>query len=56
MLAHHLLEAGSLVERDVRIARRAGGGRSSLDIGAYEDAAAWVERVDALVTDQVDDA
>ena len=55
MLAHHLLEAGSLVERDVRIRAGLAAGWSSLDVGAYEDAAAWVERVDALVTDQVDD-
>ncbi|MET0461395.1 MAG: BTAD domain-containing putative transcriptional regulator [Ilumatobacteraceae bacterium] len=54
MLAHHLLEAGSLVEREVRVAAGLAAGRNSIDIGAYEDAAAWVDRVDALVTDQIE--
>ncbi len=53
MLAHHLIEAGSLVERESRVAAGLVAGRHSLDIGAYEDAAAWVERVTALVTDQI---
>jgi tetratricopeptide (TPR) repeat protein len=48
------LEAGSLVAREVRVAAGLVAGRSSIDVGAYEDAAAWVDRVDALVTDQID--
>ena len=44
MLAHHLLEAGSLVDREVRVRAGLAAGRHSLDIGAYEDAATWVER------------
>lgn len=54
MLAHHLLEAGSLVEREARIAAGLAAGRHSLEIGAYEDAAGWVARVEALLTDRVD--
>ena len=53
MLAHHLIEAGSLVERESRVAAGLVAGRHSLEIGAYEDAAAWVERVSALITDQI---
>ena len=53
ILAHHLLEAGSLVERDVRVAAGLRAGRHSVVVGAFEDAASWVERVAALVTEQV---
>ena len=53
MLAHHLIEAGSLVERESRVAAGLVAGRHSLEIGAYEDAATWVERVSALITDQI---
>ncbi len=53
MLAHHLIEAGSLVERESRVAAGLIAGRHSLEIGAYEDAATWIERVSALITDQI---
>ena len=53
MLAHHLLEAGSLVDRDVRIAAGLRAGQHSVEVGAFEDASGWVDRVAALVTDQV---
>ncbi len=53
LLAHHLLEAGSLVDRDTRIAAGLAAGRASVEVGAHEDAASWVARVAALVTDQV---
>ena len=52
-LAHHLLEAGSLVDRDTRIAAGLAAGWASVEVGAHEDAASWVARVAALVTDQV---
>ena len=53
VLAHHLFEAGSLVDRDTRIAAGLRAGRRSVDVGAYEDAASWADRVEGLVTDQV---
>ncbi len=53
VLAHHLFEAGSLVDRDTRIAAGLRAGRRSVDLGAYEDAASWADRVEGLVTDQV---
>jgi DNA-binding SARP family transcriptional activator len=53
MLAHHLLEAGSLVDRDTRIAAGLAAGRQSVEVGAHEDAAGWAARVGALITDQV---
>jgi DNA-binding SARP family transcriptional activator/tetratricopeptide (TPR) repeat protein len=53
MLAHHLLEAGSLVDRDTRIAAGLAAGQASVEVGAHEDAASWAARVEALVTDQV---
>lgn len=53
MLAHHLLAAGSLVEREVRVAAGLAAARHSLAVGAYEDAAGWVERLHALVTERV---
>jgi DNA-binding SARP family transcriptional activator len=53
VLAHHLFEAGSLVDRDSRIAAGLRAGRRSVEVGAYEDAAAWAGRVEGLVTDQV---
>ncbi len=54
LLAHHLFEAGSLVERQRRVAAGLAAVRHGLDIGAYEDAASWVARVDALLTEKVD--
>jgi DNA-binding SARP family transcriptional activator len=53
ILAHHLLEAGSLVEREVRVAAGISAGQHSVEVGAFEDAANWVARVTALVTEQV---
>ena len=53
VLAHHLLEAGSLIDRDVRVAAGLRAGWHSVDVGAFEDASSWVERVAALVTEQV---
>jgi DNA-binding SARP family transcriptional activator len=53
VLAHHLFEAGSLVDRDTRIAAGLRAGRRSVEVGAYEDASSWADRVDGLVTDQV---
>ncbi|MET0146892.1 MAG: BTAD domain-containing putative transcriptional regulator [Ilumatobacteraceae bacterium] len=54
MLAHHLLEAGSLVDREARVSAGLVAARHSLDIGAYEDAGAWLDRVEALITDQIE--
>ena len=53
VLAHHLFEAGSLVDRETRITAGLRAGRRSVELGAHEDAAQWVARVDALTTDQV---
>ncbi len=53
LLAHHLLEAGSLVDRETRLRAGMAAGRHSVEVGALEDAAAWVERVTGLVTDQI---
>ena len=53
ILAHHLLEAGSLVDREARVAAGVRAGQHSVLVGAHEDAAAWVARVSALVTDRI---
>ncbi len=53
VLAHHLFEAGSLVDRETRISAGLRAGRRSVEMGAHEDAMSWVERVEGLVTDQV---
>jgi DNA-binding SARP family transcriptional activator len=55
-LAYHLVEAGPLTDRARQISAALAAGRHALDVGAYEDATAWCERVDALVADQADAA
>ena len=52
-LAHHTLEAGSLVPRSERLAAAVAGGEEALDRVAYEEAAGWVERARSLVADDV---
>ncbi len=52
--AHHLMEAGALVDRRRRVAAGLTAGQHSLSIGAFEDAAMWVQRVRELVTEQTD--
>lgn len=52
--AHHLLEAGALIDRSKRVAAGLTAGRHSVSIAAFEDAAMWATRVRELVTDQID--
>jgi DNA-binding SARP family transcriptional activator len=51
-LAHHLIEAGSLADRQQRIDAGLAAGRHAVDIGAFEDAASWTDRVAELFTDR----
>jgi DNA-binding SARP family transcriptional activator len=53
-LAYHLVEAGPLTDRARQISAALAAGQHALDVGAYEDATAWCERVDALVADHAD--
>ena len=53
-LAYHLVEAGPLTDRARQISAALAAGQHALDVGAYEDATTWCERVDALVADHAD--
>lgn len=52
--AHHLMEAGALIERRRRVSAGLAAGRHSVHIGAFEDATSWAARVRELITDQID--
>lgn len=49
-LAYHLLEAGSLTDVGKRIKAGLEAGWRALELATYDEATAWVGRVDALVT------
>ena len=48
-IARHLLAGGSLVERDRQLHAVITAGHDAVSVGAYEDAAEWAERAEALV-------
>jgi hypothetical protein len=53
-MAHHLIEAGSLADRERRIQAALVAGRNAINIAALEDASAWADRAIELLTDQHD--
>ncbi|MGI9030596.1 MAG: BTAD domain-containing putative transcriptional regulator [Ilumatobacteraceae bacterium] len=52
--AHHLMEAGALIERRRRVSAGLAAGQHSVHIGAFEDAASWAARTRELITEQID--
>ncbi|MET0460687.1 MAG: BTAD domain-containing putative transcriptional regulator, partial [Ilumatobacteraceae bacterium] len=53
-IAHHLLAAGTLVDRSERLAAAVAAGEEAMRRVAYEDAAAWAERARELVAEAAD--